>query len=184
MSFATFTESATPSTPSTGKAKLFVPVSSVPTLAILDDAGAVGVIAFSAAGTLTYTPPTSWTIGVSFGGGTTGITYSAQVASYERHGKRILYSGYFRLSAKGSSTGTALITGLPVASRTLTNFFQTVALYGDDLATITGHLQGHIASNSQTISLSYLGTGSSTALTDANFGNTSLLMVQGSYEVA
>jgi hypothetical protein len=153
-------------------------------LVLLDGSGEKVTLAFTGAATFTNVPPTSWTIGVSFGGGTTGITYSAQVASYERHGKRILYSGYFRLSAKGSSTGAALITGLPVASRTLTNFFQTVTLFGDDLSSITGHLQGHIASNSTTINLAYLGTGSSTALTDVNFGNTSLLMVQGSYEVA
>jgi hypothetical protein len=58
----------------------------------------------------------SWTPGLSFGGGTTGITYTTQTGTYTQIGKVVFYSGRILLSSKGSSTGIALITGLPVAA--------------------------------------------------------------------
>lgn len=185
MSAITFAESATPNTPSTGKAKIFVPTSSVPTIGVLDDAGVVGKIEFSSATTLTYTPPTTWTPGISFGGGTTGITYATQVGSYERIGKRILFSGFVGLSNKGSSTGTALITGLPVAARDLSNLYHPVSLRINALNTVTTHfVMGYVIFNTTTIALEYLAAGAVTTITDAIFQNTTSVLVSGSYEIA
>lgn len=55
----------------------------------------------------------TWTPGISFGGGTTGITYTTQVGRYVKFGKVVYVSARIGLSSKGSSTGALLITGLP-----------------------------------------------------------------------
>ena len=55
----------------------------------------------------------SWTPVLSFGGGTTGITYSARDGSYTRIGRQVTVNFMVEMTSKGSSTGTATITGLP-----------------------------------------------------------------------
>jgi len=56
----------------------------------------------------------AWTPGISFGGGTTGITYTTQLARYTQIGNVVTFSFFIILTSKGSSTGVAAITGLPV----------------------------------------------------------------------
>ena len=58
----------------------------------------------------------SWTPGLSFGSGTTGITYSIQEGIYQTLGNIVFFSGGFVLTSKGTATGTARITGLPLAA--------------------------------------------------------------------
>lgn len=125
----------------------------------------------------------SATLGVAFGGGTTGITYSNQVARYTKVGNRVTVNGEFQLSNKGSSSGDATITGLPFALNATSGLFQVSAVWGNGLSTITGHLQGYASPSATTIALSYLGTGGITNLSQANFGNTSEIMVSISYVI-
>jgi hypothetical protein len=183
MSTITMAESATPSTPSTGKAKIFVPVSSVPTLAILDDAGVLAKIALSSAATFTYTPLTAWTPGVAFGGGTTGITYTTQVGRYQRIGDIIIATGYCLLSSKGSSAGNATITGFPVAANALSNLNQPIILWIATLTGVSGGEQGFIAPGGSAATLSYTATGTVATMTEANFQNTTSFMVTAVYHV-
>ena len=56
-----------------------------------------------------------WTPGISFNGGTTGLTYSKQNGGYVKIGKFVFARFVINLSAKGSSTGRVLVTGLPYA---------------------------------------------------------------------
>ena len=55
----------------------------------------------------------SWTFGVSFGGGTTGLSYSSQQGHYTKIGNIVYLKGHLMISTRGSSTGHARITGLP-----------------------------------------------------------------------
>lgn len=55
----------------------------------------------------------SWTPRVSFGGGSTGVTYGLQSGKACKVGRLVLFSCTVILTAKGSSTGTAQIDGLP-----------------------------------------------------------------------
>ena len=55
----------------------------------------------------------SWTPVLSFGGGTTGITYSARDGAYTRIGRQVTVNFMIEMTSKGSSTGTATVTGLP-----------------------------------------------------------------------
>lgn len=58
----------------------------------------------------------SWTPGVSFGGSSTGITYAQRVGRYLKVGNTVTCYGSVVLSAAGSSTGNAKITGLPFSA--------------------------------------------------------------------
>lgn len=88
---------------------------------VLDiSAGTQGQIKFPAtqnpsadANTLDDYEENTWTPGISFDGGTTGITYGAQSGSYTKIGRMVYCFFSFRLTSKGSSTGDAAITGLP-----------------------------------------------------------------------
>lgn len=57
----------------------------------------------------------TFTPGLSFGGGTTGITYNNQTGVYTRIGNVVHFYLIVGITSNGSSTGTALITGLPIA---------------------------------------------------------------------
>lgn len=54
-----------------------------------------------------------WVPGLSFGGGTTGITYSSQQGKFWKLGDIVMCSFLVVLSSKGTSAGSALLTGLP-----------------------------------------------------------------------
>lgn len=65
-------------------------------------------------GTMPYAEAT-YTPVLTFGGGSTGITYTTQLGRYTRIGNVVYYSINIVLSSKGSSTGTATIS-LPIAN--------------------------------------------------------------------
>jgi hypothetical protein len=55
----------------------------------------------------------TWTMGVSFGGASVGVTYGVNTGTYIKIGRQVTVNGYLLLANKGSSTGDAQITGLP-----------------------------------------------------------------------
>ncbi|MFQ5880561.1 MAG: hypothetical protein ACE5IZ_10365, partial [Dehalococcoidia bacterium] len=55
----------------------------------------------------------TWTPAITFGGNAVGVTYSGQEARYTKIGRLVTIDCQMTLSSKGSSTGAALITGLP-----------------------------------------------------------------------
>ena len=55
----------------------------------------------------------TWTIGIAFGGGSTGAAYYANTGTYTKIGRKVTVIGYLDLQSKGSSTGSTTITGLP-----------------------------------------------------------------------
>lgn len=146
---------------------------------VLDDTGTTGGLwymdadgnATKVAGPYIATYP--WTPGISFGGGTTGITYTTRVASLTKVGTRCFASGMILLSSKGSSTGSAKITGLPFTISNNNDAYSPVNLYLVNI-TFTGQFQGFGVINSTTIQLAQCTeAGVASDLTDANFANTS-----------
>lgn len=179
MGQITLGEQATPVAPSSG-ITLFPTIATPSILRWIDDASNERTVVGASS-------ITAWTPGVAFGGGTTGITYAAngQVGRYVRLAPIdvILAWGYIELTAKGSSTGSATLTGLPIAALNVTNLFAPVVLRPGTLTGITGMVQGAISPGGTTISLTFLGTGAHAAVTDANFQNTSHFMVFAAYLV-
>lgn len=160
MSAITYAESATPSTPSTGKAKTFVPVSSVPTLAILDDAGVVGKIAISGAFTLTV-PATGTAALISSGTWTPTIagtatagshTYTRQIGRYTKIGTLVYVIFYVTINAKdGTMAGNVQIAGLPFTTKNASNVLQagSIASWGS-LATAMVNVSIYTNTNATT----------------------------------
>jgi hypothetical protein len=141
-------------------------------------------VASAGANTLDDYEEGSWTMGISFGGGVTGMTYTSQLGYYVKIGCQCFFTGRINLSAKGSSTGTALITGLPFTSYSAYNNAGAVALRLQAVTFANMH-QGFIAINTATISLIEVTTaGAESALDNTNFIDTSVVCVSGHYRVA
>jgi len=126
----------------------------------------------------------TWTIGVSFGGGTTGITYDASYVSgiYTKIGRLVSVTGHLVLTSKGSSTGTAQITGLPFTNDTA-NGADAVCTVKPDYITFANMIIGYIPANTSSIQLwECTEAGAATQLTNADFANNSQLIVSMIYQ--
>jgi hypothetical protein len=130
------------------------------------------------AGAETYVEGT-FTPGVAFGGGTTGITYTAQGGTYTRIGRLVHVQIVVLLSSKGSSTGAATITGLPLTVSLTTPI--TVQISSMTAGVGDTYVQAALNGAATTIALFDIAAGSEDALTDADFTNTSLLRANGTY---
>ena len=119
-------------------------------------------------------------LGMSFGGGTTGITYSARSGSYTQIGRVVIGQITIILSAKGSSTGTARITGLPVA--VAANYAVNVAFIGSLAAAVTPIFRTEGGSTTNIVCAKSSGTGTA-SMTDTDFTNTTEVRVTFTYFV-
>jgi hypothetical protein len=120
---------------------------------------------------------------ITFGGGSTGITYGAQAGHYVVIGKMVFYSISLVLTSKGSSTGVALINNLPFTASSGATFFPAslrisvmTSGVGDTM------LYGAVNGSATTLRLDKIATGNVTQLTDADFTATSQVFITGSYQ--
>jgi hypothetical protein len=121
----------------------------------------------------------TWTPGISFGGGTTGITYSSQTGTYTKIGNRVFIDGIFTLSNKGSSTGAALITGLPFA----VGAFAGCPIRVNGLAVTFSNAQFIYTSGSATITCQYLSGTAANNVDNSFIANTTDFIIGGQYRV-
>lgn len=124
----------------------------------------------------------SWTPAITFGGGSTGLTYTARGGRYIKVGKMVFASAYIFLSAKGSSTGAAKISGLPATHASTINSIATVVWY--QMASNFVYMAGMVDTSATTISLvgHTAASASYTALTHADFANNSIIQMTVMYE--
>jgi len=121
----------------------------------------------------------AWTPALKFGGNSTGMTISA-TGKYTKIGNVVYWTCDFALSAKGSSTGSATITGLPFTS--FNGTYSPAVVWAYDMASLTGSIIYRVASNSTTIDIyQYDATGSNNVVTQANFNNASQNRTAGFY---
>ncbi len=118
---------------------------------------------------------------LQFGGGTTGITYTTRYGKFIRFDNVVFFSIYINLSSKGSSTGSATIASLPFTSANDTGNYNypTDFIAGGVAALQVGW--SNLAAAASTLSLFQEIAGTATALTDANFNNTTIVRTQGFY---
>lgn len=138
-----------------------------------------GNVAFNYYGGTTFTP------GVSFGSGTTGITYTTQIGQYTRIGRAVFYDIQILLSSKGSSTGVMEITNLPftVKATFLTPgniFFLRVTAVANTQQVNTFALAG---TTKLRITASLTTNAANVNWTDANCNNTTEIYASGFYFV-
>jgi hypothetical protein len=127
----------------------------------------------------------TFTPGVAFGGGTTGITYTIQVGVYTKKGREVSCSITVRLSDNGSSTGAMTITGLPFASANVADQYHSATIgYYADLVAGYGTLSGIIDPGASVIRMFTGNTGTSVlTMTDVATTNTTFLILSVTYSV-
>jgi hypothetical protein len=125
----------------------------------------------------------TWTMGVSFGGASVGVTYASNTGTYTKIGRQVTVNGLIDLSNKGSSINDARITGLPFTiGNSNANFSPPTMLLGN--ITFANVYSGYGETNSTTILLlEVTALGTTTTLTNADFANNSSIMVSFTYFV-
>ena len=125
----------------------------------------------------------TWTPVITFGGGNTGVAYSYQVGTYTKIGDLVTASCYMSLSSKGSSTGAAVLKELPFTSRNLTANLVPAALRLSNISFADFPMGWNQASSKDIHLQETTNAGTTTNLTDANFSNSSEVMISISYRV-
>ena len=130
-----------------------------------------------------YTTGT-WTPTITFGGGSTGVTYSQQEGNYTRIGRIVYVSGYFVLTSKGTDTGSAKIAGLPFTAVNLGAQTESFVVNRTaNMASLTSAITGNVDDNASTFALYDHGAAGSTAVDDTNFTDTSVIRFSGTYQI-
>jgi hypothetical protein len=125
----------------------------------------------------------TWTIGITFGGASAGVTFFANTGTYTKIGRQVTVNGYLSLTSKGSSTGTAVLTGLPFTIANSNSNYAAPTLWFSNI-TFTNQFQANGIINSNNISLEEITIlGASSTLTNADFANNSELMISFTYFV-
>jgi len=125
-----------------------------------------------------YVTQTNWTPVLTFGGASVGITYTTQQGVYLRIGDLVFVEMEILLSSKGSSTGDAIITGLPlpVAANSFLNIRWADVTFDATYTTAVG-----AASLSQIILQQVGNNNAFIALDDTNFSNATNIFFSGVY---
>lgn len=130
-----------------------------------------------AANTGTFTPA------ISFGGGTTGITYSEQTGTYQIDGEYIEMQVRLALTNKGSSTGVARNTGVPFTIRNDNASYAACGIVNyNNMSGITGMIIVGGEPNTTGLLL-YMGGATDVAqLGNTQFTNTSILQFNARFK--
>lgn len=118
----------------------------------------------------------TWTPAVSFGGSTTGVTYSTQVGEYTRVGNLVTVTLHLVLTSNGSGTGSALIGGLPFASD-----LRVAAPFNYANCALSTGLKGVIVNSD--ISVQIPGATGDADATQANITDTAVLLFGATYRI-
>ena len=118
--------------------------------------------------------------GIYFGGSTTGITYIARGCSYFQIGKEVTVSATIGLSSKGTATGNATLSGLPVSSSSANEFGAAVVSQYSNFVSAPG-LGGYVGQGSGSLAFQVNGSTGTTQATNANFTNNSTVVLRIKY---
>jgi hypothetical protein len=124
----------------------------------------------------TYTPS------LTFGGAAVDMTFGARAGDYVRIGRLVMWTATITLTAKGSSTGAAKITGLPFAKGATAGVGNPVSVaYYDTMTGLTSPLFGIVDNGATTVSLFDGGAAAAASVDEGNFNDTTTIQVGGSY---
>lgn len=122
----------------------------------------------------TFTPD------LRFGGGSVGMTYYTQYGTYTKLGRVVHISAHLFINNKGTSTGNAVIQGLPFVSA---NMYNTLAMRASSLSSGAQGYSCLITNSSSEIVLEYYNGGSTLTLLDNMIFNGARFVITGTYEV-
>jgi hypothetical protein len=118
---------------------------------------------------------------LAFGGASVGITYANQLFVYTKIGRQVTITGELQLLNKGSSTGTAVISGLPFPAISGQGGYASAGVSYTLGFSFTGILGMVTLPNTSTVGFNILSNGTVTALTNSNFTNTSDILFTVTY---
>jgi len=127
----------------------------------------------------------TWTPTISFGGASTGVTYTAGTSGrYTKIGRQVSVTCYILLTNKGTSTGKASIEGLPFAISGGTGFYSAPSLGAISSITYVGMIQGYGEVGTGRIDLvETTEAGVQSVISDADFTDVSQIVMQFTYFV-
>lgn len=142
---------------------------------------ATGSVQFGSGTPLANYVESTFTPGISFGGGTTGITYSQQIGKYTQIGDVVFFVCDITLTNKGSSTGTARVTGLPVTNGATATTITAVLFTNITLTVLYTNVAIQV-NGFTTADINQVGSAqANAAITDTGFANTSGVFLSGFY---
>lgn len=125
----------------------------------------------------TYTP------GLTFGGGNTGLTTSKDEGYYQYISRTLIYVEIrIQLTAKGSSTGTAAI-GLPVPAVNDAHKRAVLSVIISNGTGVNDGIAGRAGGGASVFQLFDMQTGVGATISDANFTDTTNLYISGTYRI-
>ena len=126
----------------------------------------------------------NWTPGVTFGGGNTGVSSGASTGSYTKVGRIVYVSALLLLGSKGSSTGNALLTGLPFTAGNGNKMNGAVSFAYIERISFNEVLTGSVTSGGTTVSLyeAVSGNVSPNTITNSDFNNSTALRFNITYQ--
>ena len=147
---------------------------------VLTSTGASSLPAFqNIATTGTFNPS------LTFGGGTSGITYNSRYGKYWVIGPIVYFGIFFALTSKGSSTGTAYISNLPFTSANDSTYGISTCSSSDiAFGTLNTALTGFVITNSTQMYFQSYGGGAAVGATNLDntyFTNSSQFYCNGFY---
>jgi hypothetical protein len=119
---------------------------------------------------------------LTFGGGSTGITYTRNGGWYTKTGNLVVGGFEILLSAKGSSTGTALIS-IPFTSAITASHYAANVIWFQSMTGLTGALQGLIPNAATTMQVGQTAATGVSQISDTSFTSTSRLGGSFAYHV-
>ena len=128
----------------------------------------------------------TWTPGLSFGGGTTGITYTTQSGGYIKVGAQVTVWAYILLSSKGSSTGVARATGLPFTNVNAPGRSEGATASFNYWTNMNGTPAplGYVQDNATTIYIDNgVGANTTGSIDNTNFNNNTALYFNATYSI-
>jgi trimeric autotransporter adhesin len=123
----------------------------------------------------------TWTIGLTFGGASVGMTFTNNTGQYTKVGRQVTVTAYLQTSLIGSSTGAAAITGLPYTIVNDASYYSAPSFWFNQI-TYDGQLSAY--GTTGTTTLEFFDTtqgGTVAALDNTNFQNGSRFIISFTY---
>jgi len=144
----------------------------------------IGVTSATASNLLDDYEEGTWTPAVTFGGGATSVSYTTNTnGRYIKVGNSVTVTGCLFLDNKGSSTGDAVITGLPFAHRNSSEGTKASGSIGQTNISFTA-FPSILGSGSSLLLFDTTTGGTLGAIDNSNFSNSSSVYFSASYATA
>jgi hypothetical protein len=125
----------------------------------------------------------TWTMGISFGGASVGVTYGSTTGTYTKIGRQVTVNGFLALTNKGTSVGNAAIENLPFTTPNNTANYAAANVWLFSVSFANQFQAINIINTNRIQFYEITESGTLTTLTESNFANNSEVIVSLTYFV-